>query len=1257
MRAFIYTTISLLLLGLSSCASYKLHYHKHHSDWETAQAATDESPVHRVYLIGDAGNAAAEATPPVLQYLQQELATAPEASSAVFLGDNLYPDGLPPRDHEERELAEHRLRVQTDALQDFAGRTLFIPGNHDWYAYGLDGLDRQRDFLEDELDLDKIWEPKIGCGGPEVIDVHDNLVFIIIDTQWWLANWNRHPLINEGCEATNRTEFLRLFTDAIKGNKEKNVVVVMHHPMETYGPHGGHFPFRDHFFPLRRTVNEDLWVPLPVVGSLLPFFRSNVGTRQDAVHPAFQELKQALLASVQLNGGATFVSGHEHSLQYIEKDGQQYIVSGSASKIAPVGMGQGSQFAYGGRGYACLDLYDDGSLWISFFTVNDEGTEKELLYRHEVQPALQQETEPEPADYALHNSDETIIHRRMLNDDYERGGFGRLILGDHYRSTYSLSTDLPILDLDAYQGGVFPVKRGGGNQTNSIRLEAEDGRQYSMRSLEKDPSATVGYTLSQSRVIRNILEDAFTAAHPLSALPVMDLANAAGVNHTNPEVYYIPVQPALERYNEQFGDAVYLVEERPDDDLWEDHTSFGSPRDIIGTPDLLEKLRKHHKHVLDHASMARARAFDIFLGDWDRHDDQWRWAEHKEDGWTYYRPIPRDRDQAFSNYDGLLLGFARMIVADVRPLAPFVERPNRIHWATHGNRFFDATFLAGIDWATWETEVRLLQNQLTDEAIDHAFVDNWPTEVYDLDAERVAQILKARRDNLLDIVRDLYEFRAREVEIVGTDKKDLFDFTIHENGDVTVSAYDTNNDGDRQGDRPFFERHFLASETKEIIVYGLENDDFFSFHGANRPGPKIRIVGGEGKDELVQTGAVDNRLRHVYYYDHLGKEEKTKWNGARGVRDRRSTNPALSTYSRLSLDKNYNFLSILPSLAFDPDHGLLLGVMGSYTHFGFKKAPFAGRHSFGLQYAFGTSAGQAAYQGEFTNVFGSRGIVIDAFARNSLYAVNFYGFGNETINTEAANGENYHRVRQQSFSFSPQISSRHNAATVFHYGPRYLTIRTQNTPGRFINDISDELAPETFEGQHYLLLNARMDYDNRDSPALPTRGLTLYLEGGYNLTLSEVGDDFPYLRGAMSLTQKLDRNGNIVIANRVGFSHIFTDDFLYFQASTLGGFGPDANFRGFRRERFAGSTSFYLNNDLRLRLINSRNASLPFSLGLLAGFDYGRVWQPEEDSDKWHTGYGGGVWISPFDLMTINVSIFAGDDGRSWGSVSGGFFF
>ena len=62
-------------------------------------------------------------------------------------------------------------------------------------------------------------------------------------------------------------------------------------------------------------------------------------------------------------------------------------------------------------------------------------------------------------------------------------------------------------------------------------------------------------------------------------------------------------------------------------------------------------------------------------------------------------------------------------------------------------------------------------------------------------------------------------------------------------------------------------------------------------------------------------------------------------------------------------------------------------------------------------------------------------------------------------------------------------------------------------------------------------------------------------------------------------------------------------------------------------------------------------------MGLMAGFDYGRVWVNGEDSNVWHYSYGGGLWFSPFDLMAFSFNYFIGDDEIARFAFGGKFFF
>ncbi|MBC6996216.1 metallophosphoesterase [Neolewinella lacunae] len=1237
-----------LVAVLSSCATYQLNYSSEGENW--APALPDKPVSQTIFLIGDAGNAKDGKIPPALSLLGQQLKRAQKNSTLVFLGDNIYPNGMAPaKKEEERADNEFRLRAQLDILKDYPGKTYFIPGNHDWYKYGVDGLKRQKKFIEDYLDEKDVWQPDCGCGDPKVVDVTDDLVLIMIDSEWWLTDWEGETEINQNCEAKSRENFKLLFEAALKSNREKNVIVALHHPLYSMGPHGGAFPLKDHLFPLTR-VHKNLWLPLPIVGSVYPFYRSAIGTKSDMAHPEYRAFRDFVLSVAQKNGQFIFVSGHEHSLQYTEAGNQFFIVSGAGSKRSPTRAGQGTQFAYGNYGFSELIVYEDGSVWVQFWSVDatDEAKGK-VVFRKQVKGPLPGKQSLSAQDIPALDTEQKEISLPIFNESVDRKGLRKVFWGAHYRQAYNTFLDYPVLDLSAYQGGVTPVKKGGGYQTNSIRLEAPDGRQYTMRSIIKDASRTIAYPLSQSTLIQNVYADAFNSAHPLAAQAVPPLARAAGVYHTNPRIFYIPQQRALGNYNEDFGNALYLVEERPDGKGWKDHPNLGNPDEIISTHDVIEAIKEHHNHRIDFRAVARARIFDLLIGDWDRHDDQWRWAKIKGPDQTLYRPIPRDRDQAFSKYDGVVYSLARRLVPASRPLRAYAAYEKKIHWSHYGARYFDPTFLSGATWEIWEKELEEIQKSLTDEVIYRAFESTWPDDLYQLDGYRIAQTMIERKKNLAQMARSFYAFHAKKVDVLGTHKKDLFEVVHAKDGTTRIRVYDTNKEG-KKG-RMMYERTFRYPETKEIRLYGLDNDDVIQLSGDGQKGPLIRIIGGEGKEDIRDASKVK-----AIIYDDEGKDLTIQRGPKTSVKT--SEDPKFNTYNRLSKDYEFDYATVVPSVGVNPDDGFLLGLSTTFVNHGFKKSPFADRHQLSLKYAFGSAGWEFKYQGEIVEAIGKGNLHLATTLRNPLYAFNFYGLGNETENREDTFGVNYNRVLQRYIALQPTYVRHYNRALSVGFGPLFESIRIDlSDDERLINQLEPQLNPEIFEGSEYLGVQAHVRLENLNDPVFPTRGVNFHANVAWTTSLDDGNKHFPSSEGALAIYQQLTANGKLVFATRVGGKHIFNNDFEFFQGATLGGIGPNSNLRGFRRERFTGRSAFYHNTDLRWKAVSSQNNILPFSMGLLAGYDYGRVWLDGEDSDLWHYSFGGGIWISPLDLLDLKFSLFQTDEGIMRFSFGGQFFF
>jgi hypothetical protein len=151
MRIHLFFVVLCYGMLMTSCASYRSRYSNEAKEWEQTQLPT-EKPSHTMYLIGDAGNDSPATPAPVLSYLKAVLDTASKNSSVLFMGDNIYEKGMAPKeDSVARSDGEYKILSQLKILDDYAGRPLFIPGNHDWNGWGLKGLNRQEKFVEEYL--------------------------------------------------------------------------------------------------------------------------------------------------------------------------------------------------------------------------------------------------------------------------------------------------------------------------------------------------------------------------------------------------------------------------------------------------------------------------------------------------------------------------------------------------------------------------------------------------------------------------------------------------------------------------------------------------------------------------------------------------------------------------------------------------------------------------------------------------------------------------------------------------------------------------------------------------------------------------------------------------------------------------------------------------------------------------------------------------------------------------------------------------
>jgi len=937
------TLAMFLLLLMSSCGNYKLNYSKDVKDWASVQLPTDKALTHTIYLVGDAGYSEEGDKAPVLKALEPKLANESENSSLIFLGDNIYPYGMPSKGDERRGETEYRLAAQLEITNNFKGKPYFIPGNHDWWKEGKKGLRRQEKFVEnyingqrgiDDKDDDNwgnYFLPDNGCSGPEIVEVNDQLVIIFIDSQWWIKDWDKEPHMNDGCPAVSRKKFQFLFENAVRKHRNKNVVIAMHHPLKTYGPHGGRFSFKEHM------------KPAPILGTLIAGLRRFIGHSTDNTSGKYRALSKAVELSVGKNGSYILASGHDHNIQYIHLNNQHYIVSGSGSKASSAQLGNGSRFAYGGYGYSKLYFYDDGTSYVEFYKAAKDGSEQ-MVYREKIKGKLDNIEENIPDNYPDYEQGAPVVTSKVTNFNSDPvNGFHKFILGEHFREIYDIDYTFNTINLDTIKGGLTPIKQGGGNQTNSLRMRSDEtGRDYVLRGLTKDATRFIPFPFNRMDGTKSLVEETFLSTHPFAPLAMPKMSDALEIYHTNPKLYYVQPQPRLTYFNTIFSNSVHLLEERPGGKKWRDSGVFGDSKKLIGTPDLVDKMEKNKKHQVDQPFALRTRLFDLLIGDWDRHDDQWRWSSFKQDdGTILYRPIPRDRDQAFSKYDGLFIAMSRLTVPFLKSLRVYGPEIKKLKWLIWSARHFDHSFINQLSWAEWEEQVKFIQTHLTDDVIESSF-NSFPVEARELTAPHIIKSIKQRRDDLLEHARSYYKYQSKLVEVVGSNDRDLFEVKRNNDGTTLVQVFDFKKG--KKG-KLFFERLIENDITKEIVVFGRQSKDKFVVSGDVKKGPLLRLVGGLGNDHFVDVSKVKGASKKTKVYDNFEKNTLELGSEAKDKRDNRRE---FNQYDRRNISHEFDVKFPLFWGGYNPDQGVFIGGKYNFINYGFNKKPYKSSSSYGI---------------------------------------------------------------------------------------------------------------------------------------------------------------------------------------------------------------------------------------------------------------------------------------------------------------------
>ena len=828
--------------------------------------------------------------------------------------------------------------------------------------------------------------------------------------------------------------------------------------------------------------------------------------------------------------------------------------------------------------------------------------------------------------FVFPQSDPTVKYITIIpSEQYKAGWFHEWLFGKHWRQIWTTPLKVQVLDLDKFAGGLIPIERGGGFQTKSLRFIGADGRIWKFRSLDKDPSKVLPEELRET-VADDLIQDQISSANPFAPFVVEPLLKAVDVLNAKPFLVYLPDTEKLGEFRAEFGNLLGIIEIHPTENKEDIELSFEGAIDVKGTYKLLDYLEKKRGEKINSTEFLKARLMDVLLGDWDRHMDQWRWAKYESENGAEWYPIPRDRDQAFSLYDGVFPSIGEYLTPQLNHFGEDYPSMEDLTW---NGRFIDRRVLTELDKSAWDSVTSFVQTRITDEVIDSALL-NLPGESYKLSANVLRTKLRSRRDKLKEASDEYYILVNKFADIFCSAKDDFVDVNRIDDRSTEVSVYSRSVDGKGYRGDPLFHKIFDNEICIDIRIYLNDGDDYAYIHGECSYGPVVRIIAGEGKDEFVDESIVHGYFlsftpfsavqRRTYYYDSGNKSLITEGPGT--VVD---TNPypepksEEEKYEPRQIDRGHNFLPI-PILGLDTDNGFTIGGGVELFKYNFRQNPYEYSQSLTASYSTRFSNFAAAYTGDFFGIEkDSRLNLLIGFTER--FVTRYFGYGNETSYSKELEENDYYHADQRLATLYPTFYYGFSKTITGSIGLSFIQTKTT---------LENDTLLAGFRYGNYGLgtlnplgIHLGCSVDLRDNVLYPTTGYFAELTGTFFPAIFNIEQSFSY--------SGIDLRGYLTpgfwnwatLALRAGASGVW-GKYPFFAGATLG--GPD-NLRGYNAKRFSGDAAVFGQAEVRMKVLRMK-LILKSQVGVNVFAETGRVFTERGDSKLWHPTFGGGIWIA-----------------------------
>ena len=785
------------------------------------------------------------------------------------------------------------------------------------------------------------------------------------------------------------------------------------------------------------------------------------------------------------------------------------------------------------------------------------------------------------------------------NPKLHASGLHRFLFGSLWRDVWTTPVKVEIMNLDSSAGSLtfdrMLLRTHQGNVTRSLLFKDKNGNAHTFTLINQDSNSSFPPELSDL-LPQDIIDDQKSTLNPFASLIVAPILQVTGLAFRDTRLISLPNDKHGKDYNIQTGGRLGILE-----GPWHAPFTNNMPHqtDLFETSSMLESLENDLHNKADELQYLKARLIDILLGDWDRSPDQWCWLKVQTPENIIWEPVPLTHRQALNRLNGLLPTLAGLAFPQLEHCGENISSVENI---TLTGRALDRRLLISYPKQTWDSLATWIQNQISDSVLMKA-ISNLPVPIGEKEGKSILHLLQARRAQLPKAADEFYKLSSAYVEISGSNKAERAEIRRIGKHMVSVAMYDCVD----TSHIPVYHRLFHDDYTKEIRLLLLDGDDSTIIEGEKNGTMKIIVDGGNGKNTLLDNSrSVFSTLNllsssDVDFYNNDPVSLTKKVNNTQGIRDWG------------------NEWSFSPWLDINPDDGLFIGGGPLFTEYGYRMEPYT--EQIGGRAGLATKTGRYRFDatGEFRDWFAGVTTFLQLHA-SQLDLSNFFGLGNKTSYSHSLDRAGFYKVDQRQIYFHAELGFTMTTNTRAEIGSTVKLIDNNPKPSTLLDTLQLSYYNKSLT---FLNLSARIQADTRDAEKLPTRGFTMKADASYLPKIFDNTDTFTKLKCEVRTYFTPVNIQTVTIALRAAGEKIWGNH-PFFESAFLGG---NESLRGFERQRFAGDASLMGGVELRARV-----TQIPFLIPLwtgISGFsETGRVFFDGEQSNRWHSAIGGGVWFS-----------------------------